>query len=140
MQIIQDFMCKLRIKYEIGYVYFVRELTMDELSEIGNLPVVYVLFNGSEMQYIGQTFRLDSRIKTHKKDKEFDRVVIVYAQDIEDSKYIEFDMVRHFRPKYNSNYTHKRVNCSYDRSDSIMRQNLGVNKTSLYYSMTTTQY
>ena len=68
---------------------------------------VYVLIRGTEIVYVGQTTRLDQRIKEHRNrqrqdwDFEFDRVVIKRCRSTAAAKRSEGFLIRLFEPEYN---------------------------------------
>jgi len=74
-------------------------------SEIPVCPCVYLLFNGDELIYIGQTSNLKTRVQNHINKnisgKIFDRVFFLVAPEEEDRLLIEKKLIDFYRPKYN---------------------------------------
>ena len=134
------FVDKFRMKYEIGYISLIESLSIEDCIGYIRTQVVYVLFDGSELVYIGQTANLSTRIRNHKKDKEFNKVIIAHCPDNEFARWLEFDLIRHFHPPYNCDFRSKRVTSQYNLSDKIFRAHIGKPKTTLYQAMTDVEY
>ncbi len=66
-----------------------------------NKPIIYFLFKGNVIVYIGKTNSLLQRIGCHTKDKDFDTARIIYV-DKEDQDQLEQAFIKTYVPKYNN--------------------------------------
>ena len=65
-------------------------------------PAIYVLYQGAEVVYVGQSSNVFSRLATHKKEakKEFDSFRILYCRHNR-MTYWERRLIKKYEPKYN---------------------------------------
>lgn len=61
---------------------------------------IYFLIKDSEIVYVGQSIHIHGRVKTHQKDKEFDRVFFVGCTRDELNQ-LEAKYIRQFEPRLN---------------------------------------
>jgi len=63
-------------------------------------PVVYVLFEGFEIVYIGQSVRLFYRLSEHSQGKKFDHIQIINVNK-DDLDIVEMLLILQYKPRYN---------------------------------------
>lgn len=75
---------------------------LKKLSAIKNGDaIIYFLFKGKEVVYIGQTTAFFQRMGSHSSDKDFDEINW-YSVEHDDLNLLEAALIRAFAPKYNS--------------------------------------
>lgn len=83
-------------------------------SDRGNLNSVYVLLKNNKAIYVGQTSNIRSRLMTHRKTKDIDKVYISKFNNFKDFnnikkyqkhnkiiKILERNLIRNLNPRYN---------------------------------------
>ena len=78
---------------------------------------IYFLYDGDDVVYIGQATCLRTRLKSHVKDKTFDRVSFEYCK-LSDVLEKESSYINQYRPKYN-----KKDNVEYGREKPLNQKN-----------------
>lgn len=84
----------------IGYGY--KKLYKEILLKCSpDMYFVYQLKRGSDIVYIGSSKGLGSRLSNHKRDKDFDEVLICLCKDKEDMLILENGKIQEIQPEYN---------------------------------------
>lgn len=95
------------------------------LKPLQSKELVYFLFDGSELVYIGISKSIKGRIYTHKLYKEFTHVCYVECATQKDAADIERLLVKAVAPKYNIMHLKERTMATYlankERRDYIRR-------------------
>ncbi len=81
-----------------GYKTLYKELLFKSNPE---MYFVYQLKRGEDIVYIGSSKGLGSRLTSHKKDKDFDKVLICLCKDEEDMLILENGKIQEIQPEYN---------------------------------------
>jgi len=82
--------------------YCLKELEMNKkIIEPKVNFFVYVLWDGEEIVYTGQSTRVEIRIEDHKKNKIFDSYSIYKCRDSEHMDELESELIIFKQPKYN---------------------------------------
>jgi hypothetical protein len=68
---------------------------------------VYILYYKFEIVYIGMTIKLDSRLLSHIKDKQFDSAKYILTSPV-DAPRIERELISFYKPKYNTVHKYDR--------------------------------
>lgn len=63
-------------------------------------PGVYFLYKGSCLQYIGQSISILNRIRSHREDKDFDKVFYIPVSE-EDLDHVETHLINKYKPPLN---------------------------------------
>lgn len=61
-------------------------------------PIVYFLFRGKDLVYIGYTLDIRERIKTHSVRFTFDKIAIAGCKDKSTATWLERKCINHFKP------------------------------------------
>jgi hypothetical protein len=77
-----------------------------DLTSILNGSFVYLLLQNNEVVYVGQTNSVGSRVSSHSRDKEFDRVSAIPVSK-EQRLALESALIRILKPKYNKTIREK---------------------------------
>lgn len=106
----------LLVKYkhlipEFEYQKMEFKLNPDKYYKVYNNPIdldgIYLLYNNSEIVYVGKSNNIENRIKQHKKDKEFDSVKWVVFKDAGLINLYEPYFIQKYSPKYNKDLLQK---------------------------------
>ena len=69
---------------------------------------VYKLYAGEDIVYVGSSYAISTRIHTHQKDKDFDKVVVCIKNTKEEMLNLENAMIDKLKPVYNKSSNLKR--------------------------------
>jgi len=73
-------------------------------KDIPHISCVYMLINGIELNYIGETSNICSRISGHRayeQRKQFDKIYYLKVKDKKKRQQIEEKLIKEFYPKWN---------------------------------------
>lgn len=82
-------------------VTLLNSLNDDYKDTCNNSFFVYKLYKGDSVVYVGRTLQLSSRIKTHRSNKDFDRVTYVTCDTKEDMNNLEGFLIQQLNPPLN---------------------------------------
>jgi excinuclease UvrABC nuclease subunit len=89
-------------------------------------PAIYVLYQGAEVVYVGQSSNVFSRLATHKKEakKEFDSFRILYCRHNR-MTYWERRLIKKYEPKYNISQNRRKAKELGYKTPAQRRKELG---------------
>lgn len=71
-------------------------------DKYNNKCFIYFLINENKVVYIGRTGDINLRLKTHFRNKQFNKVFLLYMRKYERAFQLEKRLIEAFVPKYNS--------------------------------------
>lgn len=75
-----------------------------ELKKVNGYPFIYVLAVGDEVVYIGYSSSLCERLRQHKTNKDFDKIVIIEMENRKVARLTERSLIKEYKPKHNYQY------------------------------------
>lgn len=101
-----------------------------DLSKLDLQRGIYFLYLGEELQYIGQSINVLTRIGNHRRDKEFDRVFFLPVHaDSKVLEYIEMRFISFYNPPLNKTCRADYHYSANDIAEALEQSNVFINMT-----------